>query len=245
MKRLILIIGMALLSVIVFAQRPFLAPTGIKIGRTVPGTSIILVDSLTQQSTDQFVIWKGATVLAPYIPEGHFKIGTTTITPTATQLNTLSNVKTYSTVQDQLDSVKIAQNTKADTSSVYSRSQTANLTKDSINAIYNYGVNLEDSVIIATVKTVTLAASATTMLIHYNNVIVTGDAGGNTITTIIGAHVGIVILLFTDANVTITDTDANTANTINLSSAFTSANNTTLTLFYNGVKYFELTRSTN
>jgi hypothetical protein len=92
----------------------------------------------------------------------------------------------------------------------------------------------------------TLAAAATTLAVTNNFVKLTGDAGGNTIGTITGGVSGqMLTLLFVDANVTITDTDAATANTVNLSAAFTSAANTTLTLINDGNKWFELARSVN
>ena len=64
--------------------------------------------------------------------------------------------------------------------------------------------------------------------------------------TITGGTAGqILVLLFVDTNLTITDTDATTANSVDLSAAFVSAADKTLMLWNNGNKWFELTRSVN
>ncbi len=116
------------------------------------------------------------------------------------------------------------------------------------------GVNLKDSnVELATGKvkrTVTalaaLGVGATTFAVTGEAMIIDGDAGGNTIATITGGATGqTLILLFVDASVTITDTDAHTANTVDLSAAFTSADDTTLTLLFDGTSWYELFRSVN
>ncbi len=92
----------------------------------------------------------------------------------------------------------------------------------------------------------TLTPSATAFIITTTAVTVTGDAGGNTILTILGGTPGLVLtLIFTDIRVTITDTPDNTANTINLSAPWTSSVNSTLSLVYNGTKWFEVARSVN
>ena len=94
---------------------------------------------------------------------------------------------------------------------------------------------------------VTIADAATTFAVSTNFATVTGDAGGDeTIATITGGQVGMVLtLLCADALWTLTDTAANTADTVNLSAAFTAAANTTLTLVHNGTKWFETARSVN
>lgn len=91
-----------------------------------------------------------------------------------------------------------------------------------------------------------LGAGATTLAVTSNTATVTGHGGGNILATITGGISGMLLtLIFTDANVTITDTAAGTADTVNLSAAFTSAANTTLTLRHNGTKWFEVARSVN
>jgi len=98
-------------------------------------------------------------------------------------------------------------------------------------------------------QSVTLAAAATTIAVTSAFVIVTGDGGGNTIGTITGGVTGIpYVFLFVDGNVTITDTDAHSANTVDLAGTatnFTSADDTTLTLIYDGTSWYELSRSVN
>lgn len=91
----------------------------------------------------------------------------------------------------------------------------------------------------------TLAAGATTLAITSNVATVTGDPARNTLLTITGGVSGqILTLIFTNA-VTIRDTAAPTANTVNLSGAFTSVANGTLSLVFNGTKWFETARSNN
>lgn len=101
-------------------------------------------------------------------------------------------------------------------------------------------------IVASTMSTVTVVAAATTFAVASNVVKVTGDAGGNTVATITGGVSGqVVTLIFVDDKVTITDTAAATADTVNLSAAFTSAANTVLTLVYDGNKFFEVSRSVN
>jgi hypothetical protein len=92
----------------------------------------------------------------------------------------------------------------------------------------------------------TLGIGATTMAITRDVVIVTGDAGGNTLATITGGVDGQVLkLIFVDALVVITDDDTHAANSCDLSAAFTGADDKTLTLVYDGTSWYELSRSIN
>jgi len=92
----------------------------------------------------------------------------------------------------------------------------------------------------------TLGAGVTTFAVTGEVMVITGDAGTNTVATITGGLTGQeLFLLFTDGNVTITDTDAHTANTVDLSAAFTSADDTTLTLVFDGTSWYEKCRSVN
>jgi lysophospholipase L1-like esterase len=69
---------------------------------------------------------------------------------------------------------------------------------------------------------------------------------GCTISTITGAAgVGEYTFLFADALSAITDTDAHTANTVDLNAVFTSADDTVLKLFYDGTSWYEVSRSVN
>ena len=91
-----------------------------------------------------------------------------------------------------------------------------------------------------------LAAGAVTFAVTGEAMVIDGDGGGNTIATITGASTGqILILRFVDASVTITDTSTHAANTVNTAGAFTSADNTMLTLFFDGTSWFETGRSVN
>jgi len=97
-----------------------------------------------------------------------------------------------------------------------------------------------------TISAETLGVGATTFAVTGEAKVMTGDGGGNTIATITGGRTGqILYLIFTDANITITDTDAHTANTVDLSAAFVSADDTTLTLIFDGTSWYELSRSVN
>ena len=97
------------------------------------------------------------------------------------------------------------------------------------------------------VQSQTLGAGDTTFALTSNVVILTGDAGANTLATITGGVAGqLLTIICTDALVTITDTDAHTANTIDLSAAFTSADDKVLTLVFDGTSWYEAgTRSVN
>ena len=92
----------------------------------------------------------------------------------------------------------------------------------------------------------TLAAAVTTFAIDSNIMTITGDGGGNTIATITGpANATNLTLVFVDANITITDDNTHAADSVDLSAAFTSADDTTLQLVYNGTSWYETGRSTN
>lgn len=93
---------------------------------------------------------------------------------------------------------------------------------------------------------VTLGAAATTFALTHTLMTITGDGGANTLATITGAGAGqILTLLFVDALVTVTDDNTHAADSIDLSAAFTSADDTTLQLIYNGTSWYEVSRSVN
>lgn len=92
----------------------------------------------------------------------------------------------------------------------------------------------------------TLAAAATAIAVTANVMTITGDTGANTVATITGGLSGqILTLIFVDSLVTITDDATGNANTVNLSAAFTSTSNDTLTLVFNGTSWREVARSVN
>ena len=95
-------------------------------------------------------------------------------------------------------------------------------------------------------QALTLGAGVTTFAVAADAMVITGDGGGNTIATITGGRLGQFLLLeFVDTDVTITDTDAHTANTVDLSAAFTSADDTILLLWFDGTSWYEVSRSAN
>jgi hypothetical protein len=92
----------------------------------------------------------------------------------------------------------------------------------------------------------TLGVGATTFIASQNIMTITGDGGGNTIATITGGVTGQhLTLIFVDALVTITDDNTHAADTVDLSAAFTSADDTVLQLVYNGTSWYEVSRSVN
>jgi hypothetical protein len=93
---------------------------------------------------------------------------------------------------------------------------------------------------------VTLGAAATTFAAGSSFVVVTGDAGANVVATITGGFEGMrLILLFVDALVTITDDNGHGADTVDLSAAFTSADDAVLELIHDGTSWYEIGRSVN
>jgi len=96
-------------------------------------------------------------------------------------------------------------------------------------------------------KTATLGVGVTAIAVGASNVMtITGDGGGNTIATITGGRDGQVLtLIFVDANVTITDDNSHASNSVDLSAAFTSADDTVLQLIYDGTSWYEISRSVN
>ena len=91
-----------------------------------------------------------------------------------------------------------------------------------------------------------LGASDATFAVDSNTVTVTGESSGQTIATITGGVDGqLLTLIFVDTYVTITDTGTAASNTVDLSAAFTSADDTVLQLVYDGTSWFEVSRSVN
>jgi len=92
----------------------------------------------------------------------------------------------------------------------------------------------------------TLGAGVTTFAASSNVMTITGDALANTIATITGGTAGqLLTLIFVDALVTITDDNAHTADSADLSAAFTSVDDTVLQLVYDGTSWYEVSRSAN
>lgn len=94
-------------------------------------------------------------------------------------------------------------------------------------------------------QAITLGSSVTTFQVTANRATVASPTA-NTIATITGGVEGqLLYLIFTNSNVTITDTNGHTANTVDLSAAFTSADDRVLTLLYDGTSWYEVSRSSN
>jgi len=90
-------------------------------------------------------------------------------------------------------------------------------------------------------QTITLGNGAVTFAVTSNVVTVTGDGGANVIATITGAEVGLYTFIFVDGLVTISNDDGHGANTIDLEAAgdFTSADDSTLQLIFDGTSWYQ------
>lgn len=110
----------------------------------------------------------------------------------------------------------------------------------------NKGLALTDSVVSNTIDAITVAAAATTFAVSSNVTKITGDVGLNTVSTITGGVSGQTLtLIFLDALVTISDTNDGGANTIDISAAFVSADDATLSLVFDGTVWREIGRAIN
>ncbi|GAH14832.1 unnamed protein product, partial [marine sediment metagenome] len=93
---------------------------------------------------------------------------------------------------------------------------------------------------------ITLGVGVTTFAVVGEYMQITGDGGANTIATITGGATGqMFLLVFVDGFVTITDDNTHVANSIDLSAAFTSADDTILILIFDGTSWYEVSRSVN
>lgn len=97
----------------------------------------------------------------------------------------------------------------------------------------------------SSIPTLTLAAAATTLAVTRNTTTIDCDAGTNTIATITGGKIGIFMFKFVDASCVITDDATASANTINISAAYISTANDTLSLLFDGTSWFEISRAVN
>lgn len=132
--------------------------------------------------------------------------------------------------------------------SIAEKTAAAGVTVDGVKLKDN-NVELATGKVARTLTPSTLGVGATTFAVTGEAMIITGDAGTNTIATITGGAIGQkLVLIFVDGNVTITDTDAHTANTVDLAGTatnFTSADDKTLTLIFDGTSWYETNRSVN
>lgn len=108
-------------------------------------------------------------------------------------------------------------------------------------------ITTADGAIASAPESVTCAGAATTFAVDSNYVILTGDAGGNTIATITGGVTGqLLIIECVDALVTFADDNTHNANTIDLLGAnITSADDTILVLAFNGTSWYMISSSVN
>lgn len=97
-----------------------------------------------------------------------------------------------------------------------------------------------------TLSTETLGVGIATFAVTGEAKVMTGDGGANVVTTITGGRTGQVLyLIFTDGNITMTNDDGHGANTLDLAGNLVSADDTTLTLIFDGTSWYELARSVN
>lgn len=107
-------------------------------------------------------------------------------------------------------------------------------------------LNIANNAVQRTITTTILGAGVTTFVVVGEIMKITGDALANVIATITGGVTGqILMLVFVDALVTITDDNTHAANTIDLSAAFVSADDAILTLMFDGTSWYEISRSVN
>ena len=102
------------------------------------------------------------------------------------------------------------------------------------------------NVITRTRTATTLGLGVTTFAAVGEYMQITGDVGGNVVATITGGVAGqIIVLVFVDALVQISDDDSHVADSVDLSAAFTSADDTILVLISDGTSFYEVSRSVN
>jgi parallel beta-helix repeat protein len=144
---------------------------------------------------------------------------------------------------------------KAKTSiSILDSSQTehvisGNKVDGAVTSDYNYQQDTDIDFAGIQSQTVTLGVGVDTIAVNSKFLVLNGDGGGNTVTTITGGVTGMVLkIFFNNGNVTIANTDAGTADSINIvgtGSDFTGSGNDILTLVNGGTKWYEVSRSVN
>ena len=154
------------------------------------------------------------------------------------------NSQTDTTDQNLASNVEVVAGKELRTNTISETTAAAGVTIDSVN-LKDGNVELGTGHINRTFTAETLGAAVTTFAVTGEVMVITGDAGTNTIATITGGGTQELTLIFVDGLVTITDTDAHTANTVDLSAAFTSADDTVLTLIFDGTSWYEKFRSVN
>ena len=75
--------------------------------------------------------------------------------------------------------------------------------------------------------------------------VITGDVGTNTITTITSAASGMILTLLIDGNVSLTDDAGHGADTLQLGGNFNGDGESIIQLMYDGTSWYEISRSAN
>ena len=98
-----------------------------------------------------------------------------------------------------------------------------------------------------TAQTMNLGSGDTTFVLTSNVVVLTGFGGTNTLATITGAKSGqLLTIIFVDGLVTLTDNDAHTANTFDLTGDITGADDAVIQLIFDGISWYQVSAvSTN
>lgn len=122
-------------------------------------------------------------------------------------------------------------------------------TQGSATLVATSNMRMSSTVDYGSEATTTLAGGATTFAYVREMMTIDCDAGTpNTIATITGGAASVDSMLtmrFIDAHCTITDTGTDASNTVNLSAAFTSSDDDSMTLQWNGTSWREVSRSVN
>ena len=156
--------------------------------------------------------------------------------------------QTDTSAQALASTVTVVAGKQINTNTIGETTGAAGVTVDGVKLKDN-NVELATGKVARTVTPTTLGVGVTTFAVTGEAMVITGDGGANVIATITGGATGqILILTFVDALVTITDTDAHGANTVDLvgnATDLVSADDTTLMLFFDGTSWYELSRSVN
>lgn len=95
-------------------------------------------------------------------------------------------------------------------------------------------------------EAITLGSGVTTFAITSRLVTLTGHSGANTIATITGASDGdILIIIFVDNLVTLTDDDTHAANTLDLPATTTPSDDDVLTFIFDGTSWYSTSQRGN
>lgn len=129
--------------------------------------------------------------------------------------------------------------------SIAEKTGAAGVTVDGVKLKDN-NMELATGKVSRTITGETLGVGVATFTVVGEAMEITGDGGANAVTTITGGVTGqILILTFVDGFVTMTNDDGHGANTLDLAGNLVSADDSMLTLFFDGTSWYELARSVN